>query len=56
MCPSTDEWDLDTVAHSSAIWKEKLESFVGNWMHFEIITFSEVNQTHTVKFCMVSLI
>lgn len=56
LCPSMDistkkMWYLHTVG-VLLFHKEKSESFVGKWMHLEIM-LSEINQTRKLKYLMI---
>ena len=60
-CPSTDEWiekmwHIYTMEYYSAIKRSKIELFVVRWMDLEIVIQSEVSQTETDKYHMISLI
>lgn len=39
----------------TAIKKDKCVAFIGKWMQFENIVFSEISQTHKLKCHMTSL-
>ena len=60
-CPSTDEWIkkmwyIYTMEDYPAIKKNEIMPFAATWMDLEIIILSEVSQTETDKYHMISLI
>ena len=53
-CPSTDEWIkklwyIYTVEYYSALKKNEMMAFAGQWMELEIIMLSEISQTLKTK-------
>ena len=60
-CPSTEEWIkkmwyVYTMEYYSTIKKNEIMPFAAKWMQLEIIILSEVSQTETDKYHMISLI
>ena len=70
-CPLTEEWikkmwciyiyiyiytHIHTMEYYSATKKNEIMPFVATWMDLEIIILSEVSQTETDKYHMISLI
>ena len=60
-CPSLEEWIkkmwyLYTMEYYSAIKRSKIMLFAVTWMDLEIIILSEMSQTETNNYCMISLI
>ena len=59
-CPSTDEWIkkmwyIYTMAHYSAIKKNKIMPFAATWMDLEIVLQSEISQKEKDKYHMIFL-
>ena len=60
-CPSRDKWIkkmwyIYTTEYYSAIKKYEIMPFAATWMDLEIIILSEVSQTETDKYYMISFI
>ena len=60
-CPTLDEWikqlwDIYTVEYYSAIKTKEMLPFVTPWMDLENIVLSEISQSETDKYHMISLI
>ena len=60
-CPSTEEWIEEMwyiyiMEYYSAITKNEIMPFAATWMDLEIVILSEVSQTETDKYQMISLI
>jgi hypothetical protein len=60
-CPTTDEWIkkmwyLYTMEFYSAMKKNEILSFAGEWMELENTILSKFSQAQKTKNCMFSLI
>ena len=49
-------WHIDIVEYYSTLKKNEIMPFAATWMDLEIIILSEVNQTESNKYHMISLI
>jgi hypothetical protein len=56
----TNDWikkyGMPTTENYSAIKKNEITSFVGNWMELEIIMLSKISHAQTDRYCMFLLI
>ena len=49
-------WHIYTIEYYAVIKNDELVSFVGTWMHLEIIILSKLTQEQKIKHRMFSLI